>query len=216
MTILQVQVSMPYFTGVPEDVATNVWHFVWAVGLPAPADWTNLNADLSFFYNSVYNNPGGPMLASYVDGANVRMKGYDLADAKPRAPKYSALLASLNANRATGSANPPEAAICLSFQGSQVSGTSQARRRGRIFIPAISFFDAGTTTSFPNVGAATRTDIAGAASTLKTSVAGHGFIWSVYSRVDADAVVVTNGWIDNAQDTQRRRGNKATARTTWT
>jgi len=157
----------------------------------------------------------GAMLASYVDGANVRMKAYDLADPKPRAPKYNALLASLNANRSTGSAIPPEASICLSFQGARTSGASQARRRGRIFIPALAFLGAGTTSSFPDVPAGTRTDIAGAATALKTATSGHGFLWSVYSRVDSAAIPVTDGWVDNAIDTQRRRGNKATARTTW-
>jgi hypothetical protein len=39
--------------------------------------------------------------------------------------------------------------------------------------------------------------------------------WSlaVYSVADAVAREVTNGWVDNAWDTQRRRGIDATART---
>jgi hypothetical protein len=39
---------------------------------------------------------------------------------------------------------------------------------------------------------------------------------AVWSPSNGDAVPVTDGWVDNAWDTQRRRGIDRTARSTWT
>lgn len=40
--------------------------------------------------------------------------------------------------------------------------------------------------------------------------------WLIHSRVGAGSFsAVETGWVDNAMDTQRRRGPKATSRYTW-
>jgi hypothetical protein len=39
--------------------------------------------------------------------------------------------------------------------------------------------------------------------------------WSVWSRKNANTKLVTGGFVDNAFDTQRRRGEKASGRQTW-
>jgi hypothetical protein len=42
-----------------------------------------------------------------------------------------------------------------------------------------------------------------------------GSSWCTYSTVDGGVGVGLKGFIDDAYDTQRRRGTKATTRTTW-
>ncbi len=215
MSTFRAQFTIPFFTGIPEDVVENVWHFAFLTGSPVTADFNNLRDDLMFFYNSVYNNPIGPLMAAYVDPANSKVKMYDLADPTPRAPVYQSAAALSTANRSTGGSAPMETAICVSFQGTVISGVPQARRRGRIFLGGLSFIGAPTTSTFPSVDSITRGDIAGAAGALKTAAIGHGWTWVIWSRATSTAVPVANGWVDNAVDTQRRRGNKATARTTF-
>lgn len=37
--------------------------------------------------------------------------------------------------------------------------------------------------------------------------------WRIWSPTNNNSVLIDNGWVDNAWDTQRRRGVEATART---
>jgi hypothetical protein len=216
MSTHQVQIVLPYFTGIPEDVITNVWHFEWLVGTPSGSNFTNLRNNLDAFYTSVYTiGAGADWIAPWVDISNCRIKVYDLDDPIPRAPVYENTFA-ITATPVTNSSVPLETAICLSFQGEPVSGTPQARRRGRIFIGGwAGLADAGDATSFPEVSSELRTGICAAAETLYDAMAEDDWFWVVWSRVDEEAALVTNGWVDNAFDTQRRRGNAATARTTF-
>ena len=216
MTVHQAHFILPYFTNIPEDVVVNVWTFNWLIGSPAVGDFDNLRDNLVAFYDDVYADPGGPMLAPYVDETQARIKIYDLADPLPRVPVYNSLAPLNFANQASATGLPPEAAICLSFQGALVSGQPQARRRGRIFIGALAHMGAGSSVAFPNVTSGTRTSITGAAAAMKSAMAADDWAWSVWSKTDNAAVLVDNGWVDNAVDTQRRRGNTATARTLFT
>jgi hypothetical protein len=61
------------------------------------------------------------------------------------------------------------------------------------------------------------TAIANAAQTLSASIEAISALchWVVWSEADQDAGSVFDGWIDNAFDTQRRRGVQASSRTTW-
>lgn len=212
MAVYQVQFIMPYFSNVPEDVITNVWHFSFAVGNPSTAQFNSLRDALMFFYNDTYNQ-STPMLAPWVNAAGCKVKIYNLSDPTPRAPVYQSAAALSAANQPPTSGFPPELAICLSFQGALVSGLPQARRRGRIFIGGIAYLAAGDSSHFPNIDSTIRTDICANAVVLGTDATAAGFVWSVWSRTDQSAIAVTNGWVDNAADTQRRRGNRATART---
>jgi len=61
----------------------------------------------------------------------------------------------------------------------------------------------------------TVTEIAPRSLLAPTETAG-GWDWVVYSPTNGNTVNVDNGWVDNAFDTQRRRGLAVTARTNWT
>jgi hypothetical protein len=111
-----------------------------------------------------------------------------------------------------GDTLPEEVALVLSMQGEKVSGFPQNRRRGRVYIGPISTncnVDGRPT-------AITLTNLTDAAATLWDDIkqiVGHH--WSVWSTVDQDMVHITDGWVDNSFDTQRRRGVQVTSRTTW-
>lgn len=93
----------------------------------------------------------------------------------------------------------------------------QARRRGRIYLGPFGQTVLGTTavTSDRPLAAAV-TAIANAATALATATAGAVVPWVIYSPTNGSGAVVTDGWVDNAFDTQRRRGVAATSRTLWT
>jgi hypothetical protein len=209
----QMHVQIPYFTGIPEDVVTNVWSLQFTTLAPTTSNWDDVRTRLQTFYQNVYA-VGSLLSAQWLRPALTRWKGYDLNDPSPRAPRYDTVAAITVAS--TTSAAAPETAVCLSFQGVLLSGTPQARRRGRIFLGGLATpLSQGSTTTFPEVGVTPRTTIAAAATALKTGLSADGWTWSVLSRMDDAMVTVDNGWIDNAADIQRRRGARATARTTF-
>lgn len=127
---------------------------------------------------------------------------------------------------------PPEVALCLSYRNTTAGAVPPARRRGRIYLGPIeqSFMDQQSGVGIPNADLINRLVEAGNA--LRTNdVPGP---WMIYSRPYAGrgevvrpgqttlpaiparpgaAYPVTQVWVDNAWDTQRRRGKAATART---
>jgi hypothetical protein len=106
--------------------------------------------------------------------------------------------------------------LCLSFQAVKVSGQTQARRRGRVYIGGLGIVTtAGTTNSFPVPTGQVVTNLVNAAQNLGNDAPDANWSWVVYSRANDIVVNVDNGWVDNAFDTQRRRGNAPSQRETF-
>ena len=211
----QTQVSIPYFTMLPTDVMTNVLHWNWPVGPPPePADFATLANVLSGFYNDVYS--AGHSIAAYTVPAATRIKIYNLADPTPRVPVYDATLANGMVKAVTTKA-PPEMAMVVSYQAALVSGEPQASRRGRMYLGALAdnWIDAGTESVFPNPAPSLELALNSAVQNMISTALGADWIFVVLSRKLNTAAIVTNGWIDNAFDTQRRRGNAPTSRVVW-
>ena len=91
-----------------------------------------------------------------------------------------------------------------------------ARRRGRIFIGPLTVtamtqgspnFEPTPTTAFQNA--------IGAASVALLANPSPGVDWVVCSQADQELYSIVGGWVDNAFDSQRRRGNESTSRATW-
>lgn len=212
----QVHVTIPYFTGLPEDVITNVWSFAYTGGTPSTTQFNNLRDALDTFYTNVYSTGATDIAAPWVDWANASVKAYLLSDPTPRPPKYMSAMP-ITVTPGASSDVPPELAICLSFQGDPVAGVNQARRRGRLFLGGFGLWaDPGDATQFPEVDSTIITAITTAADAFGNAVPAQQFFWSVWSRTTSTMVPITNGWVDNAPDTQRRRGADATSRTTFT
>jgi len=203
---------MPYYTAlvtiptVDNDVAnyaTNTLHFE-ADDLIALA---LAQAQVVAMYNT-----WRPQMSALVRQSGWSAKYYLDTDPIPRAPVLESNWTLGSAP--TGSALPPEVSLCCSFQGAKVSGVPQARKRGRIYLPFMNTSAcgadgrpvAGTLTAAVSVGQGL----------LTASDAAATWAWVTYSRVAPGYSVVTDGWVDNEFDIQRRRGRRYTSRSTYT
>lgn len=159
------------------------------------------------FYNDIYGVYPGTVRQT----ANI-IKIYALADPTPRAPVFEGTFNFATAP--SGSPLPQEVAACISFQGSHVSGISQARRRGRVFIGPLSTALVGADGRM--TGTAVVVLKGGASGLLEASDAAANWTWGVKSETGfALFTAIVDGWIDNAFDTQRRRGVQSTIRSPW-
>jgi hypothetical protein len=195
-------------SGMTEDVYVNNFTFLADDNHVSAAD--DIAAALTDFYegtNPAY--PVGAYLHPCVSNAAV-IKVYKLSDAKPREPVTRTYTSSVT--RANGQGIPEEAAITLSFSA---AAPHTARRRGRVYLGPLNVGtveeDASSKASY--VRAACRADIAAAAVRLANHEdAG----WLIHSTMAGGTFSeVVTGWIDDAFDTQRRRGPDARSRYTW-
>ena len=201
MTDFYTQVTMEHDSALPEDRSVNVW----SADISAVNEATGLAAwhtALETFYASIDS-----LLSSSFSGL-MTIKSYRRSDAQPRVP-----ILTTPPTLVPGAGQlPSEVAFVVSFQGVRIAGGNQARRRGRIYLGPLTSTAADTATGRP--AAATISTVATAADVLVTSSkAAADWEWSVWSTVNLDGTNVDNGWVDNAWDTQRRRGISPTART---
>jgi hypothetical protein len=225
-TVYQAVVRLPAKSGVPKDAVQNSFCFRTADNLSA-----NRNAVatlLDAFYRTL------PATA-------VKKVGEYLSDTISRTAIPTVVFYDITAHlsgsshgspvdtipfagvlpAASGSALPSECSVCLSFQhvyGSDVEfapgARPRARDRGRIYLgPLLQLaMDQDVTTRRPKVTATCMLDIGKAASVLSGSA---DPTWCVWSRTNATALSVDQGWVDDAFDTQRRRGEAAAVRSAW-
>ena len=200
MPIYRVLTVMESGTSIPADSTTNTWHFD-ATSVTPLGDALD---EIEDFYDAIFPN--------YTAGGfsgSVVWKAYDLSDPEPRIPVATR---SKTYTMSTAESCPAEVAVVLSFRANYAYGSPNARRRGRVYLGPfnIGVIDDG------RPSASYISAIRGAAvGLLDASTASTGWSWVVYSPTDDDAYGVTQGWIDTAFGTQRRRGWDATVRTTW-
>ena len=210
----RAQCVIPYFTGLPEDVITNTWHFENLTTMDLAAISAAVQPALVDFYQEIY--AGSWSRASHLGAsAQWHTNWYDLADPPPRPPLTLPLMPTTIA--VSASQVPTEVACVLSFQADPQAGVPQARRRGRIFLggAAGAWMTAGSASTFPSFATVFTQAVAAAAETLRDAVLAAGARWVVYSPTTDLTSLVSNGWVDNECDTQRRRGVEATVRTLW-
>lgn len=215
MGILLAQAVLAYDTGLPEDVAVNTWHFQFTDPLVS-GHLDDVEGLLNDFYGTndpVTTRSVASFLPGTIEPAQSEYRYYDLGQPTPRAP--ARIDAVTWTNGPSGDPLPEEVALCLSYQAVQVSGEPQARRRGRAFIGPLSDGALGAPTDRPS-GTLVNTLIGSANRMLTDSIASTTR-WVVYSRttVPPTGFNVDNGWVDNAFDTQRRRGIAPTLRTVF-
>jgi hypothetical protein len=211
------QWSLPYFTGLPRDVVTNNLHFVYTIVTePDSSNYDDLAGAIQLFYDEVYGVLG---MGTWCVKAGATITFYDLTDTPPRAPIQTNSVPVTNTQ--TNGTAPTESAVCLSFQGTHIAGIPQSRQRGRIFIGGLTgATSAGSSSSFPMINSTITGLLADAMDNLRIAAAAVDWLWVVYSPTQnlahgTETFEVTNGWVDNTIDTQRRRGVEATARSIW-
>lgn len=215
MPIVRAQLAWTHDSGLPEDAIVNTFHFDCPVDDTATAE--SIAGALDRFYNvAALSQPVRAYMSSELSGTG-QLKLYNLPDPEPRIPWYTTAMAIVPG---TGAPLPEEVALCASFQGDPVSGVNPARRRGRIFIGPLNV----DVMSGGGVNVSATDNIAASAERILADLAADGNLatWVVYSRANdplgngsGPVAEVTNGWVDNAFDTQRRRGTAPTARALW-
>lgn len=214
MADLKVLAQIAHSSGLPEDVTVNTWAF-GNVNIATATDMDDIAVELLTFYNVLA--PGETELVSHYSPEltdQLLLKFYDLASPEPRAPirTQGEVLTNMNT---TGTALPSEVALCLSFQAVQISGQPQARRRGRLYLgPFVNSIDTVAVDGSPG-SQLIQTMVATGQRLLDASNSATWY-WGIHSPTDGEVNVVNNGWVDNAFDTQRRRGIAATVRTQFT
>lgn len=203
------QVSLPSTTNLPADDIVNTFVFAKLGPVPSAED---IETVFSTFYNGT--QASGETLASFLSQSISRtrpavVKMFDLEEPEPRAPIETVEFTiglSTNPNKL-----PDEVALCLSYRAELESGVPAARRRGRIFLgPFSTNAVAGGVGTSPAAPAQELVDtILDAGEQLWTMLSG---IWYVWSRADDEIYELVELWVDNAWDSQRRRGRRATSR----
>lgn len=220
-------VTIPNINGVPADAVQNTFAWTSAADTDRAVVAIELDARLDGFYTAITE--------SFSDDYNVAAittKHYDMTEPTPRFP-YSEGTLSVPASTGAGYKLPAEVAVCVSIEGAKASGVNMRRRRGRIFVGPLQ----SGATELAVVGAPLQDVIADAAEAHLLGASGGPYLvdWAVYSRLThygipvggsiteddeenpdflaASFVPVARMWVDNAWDTQRRRGKASTNRT---
>ena len=198
-------------SGFAEDRVVNTFHFsgpgAWDPGDSAGA----INAVADFYSGTATQSRAlGEWLSPWVS-RDAELRAYNLDDPKPRVPIIQPML--LVAAGST-SGLPEEVCLVASLTGAP---PVTARRRGRLFFgPLVATANHEATAlanSSPQDGLVT--DLAHACKRLADSTL-TSLDWCVRSIHPAENFVpIVGGHVDNAFDTQRRRGPDATSRTSW-
>jgi hypothetical protein len=212
-------------SGLPADAVQN--SFAWTTGsVPAsPAEMDEIGNRIDNFYNAAGTAAVSisHYLSSSIDHNNNAhtVDFYDLTGHLNGTPHGSPIrsqpftLAGLPDNTMM----PDEVAICLSYHSAfgtdpeELGATRpKARDRGRLYIGplALNTVVGDAVNQEPRVVPACAQTIRDAGVALNTSSV--LATWCLWSRKDAALKPVTNVFVDNAFDIQRRRGNKATTR----
>lgn len=217
MAEYQLRVVMPYRSGLPADVAVNTFNII-VTGEPTAGAFDLLKA----FYNTATAgaDPLATYMSNYLDRAanRCRFEAYEIDLATGLMGTPTAVVPwTLGAVAADTDDLPLEVALCGSFAAGAADGVPAARRKGRVYVGPwnTSAIRTDLTTEYPAPSGQIRNAIAAASKRLVDGAAEAGVPLCVYSRKDKALYPIVRGWVDDAWDTQRRRGNDATARTRW-
>jgi hypothetical protein len=235
------QVTLIAASGLAEDDVVNTFAFITPGGFDPVADIDDIALPLNSFYNGA--NASGNSITSQLGPSRSRAAGgmkvdlYDIdghLDGSPHGspvattsfpideivdlgelaerslPEEVALAISLRAN------GWEEAAVEQSDGGDAGAALDRPRQRrtGKLYIGPfiVAVVRSGLTVARPSTELIT--DLLDASERLFDQASVNSCIWSVWSRTDATLRSLTDVQVDDAFDTQRRRGVDAAARTT--
>lgn len=209
MAIFLFTATLGSNTNLPEDAMVNTFHFEGSGS--DPENVVDMIQDFYIVVPSGQSTSIATFMTSAALNGDLTVRGYDLSDTPPRAPviEQERDLTGLG----SGDALPTEVALVMSYHAQYASGVQPARRRGRIYLGgfAASINQGGR----PGGGLRQAVQRAGR-DLIQASNASVSWDWVQYSPTNGTANLVVGGWIDNAWDTQRRRGIAPTSRDTFT
>lgn len=233
--LMRAQVTLHHGTGVAENDVVNTFHFD---GDDFPGNDDAIYHDvvddgLQAFYNALASYYSDVLTGGYT------LKIFDMADPPTRVPEFTAdrTIAGFGSTELN---LPSEVAVVGSFAGAAVSGIPVATRRGRVYIGPLNASSMQQTGSRVRVNDNLLTDLRDALAVLGRldipAASQMSVRHSIYSptwnlgrpatpkgspAIDPHPLGeafndVTRGWVDDAFDTQRRRGEDAASRLTYT
>jgi hypothetical protein len=192
MPILKVVLATKADTDFPRDRMINVVHFN--------------DRGVSTDENQICQDTATALNATWFVGGSqheITATSYDAQGTQPVYPNGSYVLNP--GATAKASTVPRDMALCLSYYADR----NIARHRGRLYLPCA--LAMGSVSAKPDTTYITRAlDLADALS----GIGGIDVDWGVFSQRDNVFRKAQVAWVDNEWDTQRRRGLKATTRTT--
>lgn len=217
-------VTLRRTSGITDDDINNVFTFVDSAATSDSDVANTLTTRLTNFYN-VINSAAGKV-TDYLSEALSRAAGnridYYFTDDFSGATPLGSPVETRSWVLASGSASTPipsEVCAVVSFHGNltdipERDGSTRpaSRRRGRVFIGPLeqTALVENAVTHEAELNPTCINVLKGAATDLM-NLNDH-LAWCVWSKADAAQHPVVGGYVDNAFDTQRRRGNKATTR----
>jgi hypothetical protein len=189
---VDVQVCMRNVSGLPEDVCINTLHF--ENGFPSSSSGL---ADGIFATYQLLK----PVLSS--DYPNMTIKVYD-PGVNPTGPSFQKDYAFPGG----GAPGPSEVACCLSYAAVDNPDASLPRRRGRIYIGPLAASAMNAKRPDPTL----RDYILDFGQNIASIGFASNTTWFMYSKIDNVYSKVESIWVDDAWDTQRRRGLAPTLR----
>lgn len=220
MPFIRCSVIIPNRGGQPEDATTNTFHVNLSVTGMQGSGPATIAAALIAFYTATPPGQAAQIkgyMSTVHDFPNARLKMVDLDGPKPQYPFYDQPL-DLGVHR-TGDSLPNELAVVASFQAAPVAGIPRASLRNRIYIGPMNTAAMAQATAGPGVATPVTTVIVDAMRALWDALDGVGGpdepVWAINSKrraIGTQGRPVVGGWCDNAWDTQRRRGVRATAK----
>lgn len=210
MSICAIQITLKTADNIPANYCTNTLHADIDRGAVLPGSEA-LYEIIRDSFVSTYTDM--TLVFGGINQTGHEITFYDLSDPKPRIPFYMSTWDFPTAPSLDQL--PHECSIVSSFKTNREAGKSDRNRRNRVYIGPIS--NAVLNPDDGRVQPATRIRIADAFSDLATqSGSEDDWTWVVYSPTLDEAYPVKEGFVDNAFDTQRRRGVDSTVRSVWT
>lgn len=218
---IRCKATIPHSSGLPEYAVVNTWSIIStdpASRQGAAEEWV---LRLEAFYAAFKN-----YMSSEYPMQGLTYEFIDLGDAKPRVPFHTALTA-ITAQASSLNDLPPEVSLCFSFRGATGSGLNAKRRRGRVYIGPLQIAaadSAAPTNTLVDLVAGAGANLEGSTycqwaihspSTFHNVPVGgrlEDYPEEVPALLDDSFTPVTHYWVDNAWDTQRRRGKVRTYR----
>lgn len=204
MTLIRAQVVLRTVDNLPENYITNTIYFDTTTEAVAACD--EVAGYLETFYGSLRT-----YMSDLLSQNGHNIKFYFQDQPTPNFPfhevgwNFSAAL--------TGNPLPSECAIVCSFQGTKVNGVNQASRRGRIYLGPLN--DSTNVDGLVQPGIQQAISLAMKTLTLDMGGGTDPVPLHVFSPTLGTSTPVVDGWVDNAFDTQRRRGIASTVRDVW-
>lgn len=221
----RAQVVIPHDSGLPEDAVVNTWHYLASDSLSDAGNAEDFDGQLQTFYSGWVNALGST--AMNWNASEIRHTVFE--DPTPRLPFALGSFTALSPPTAY-SDWPPDVAIVLSMQGTKSSGDNMRRRRGRVYLGPLAFaagdqpqLDTGSADTVANAASSAFFSSGTSVLCVYSPYTHHGIAVGqrltkddpeVPAYLAASFVEVDSVWVDNAFDTQRRRGLRASYRHT--